>query len=289
MAFQHIAVIAKKGSTHYRDFYQRLLQFIRDSHRRVTCCTYLTGLLGLKGSDHGNDRLAQADLCIVCGGDGTFLHANRLLHTHQAALIGINLGKLGFLTEVPVEHTFEVLTDVFNGNYEIEERLMLEACIMHGDAVLSKDQALNDVVITNSQIARIIDIDCYVDGYPLTTYVADGVMVSTPTGSSAYALSAGGPVMAPHLRVLLITPICPHSLSHRPLVVSPRACITMQYDNPDKETLVTIDGQVSHPFAHDKRIVIKQSDYRATIVHPKGRNYFDILKSKLKWGMGNAY
>lgn len=231
-------------------------------------------------SDQIPDRV---DLVIVLGGDGTMLSIVRLLHNRDVPILGINFGSLGFLTEVPREGMIPILEDIFNGDFRVEKRMKLEVCIQRGDKEVGRFQALNDAVINKGALARIFDMEVFVDKQFLTTYKADGLIVSTPTGSTAYSLSAGGPIMAPTQPGLILSPICPHTLTHRPLVLDGVNTITIRLISGEA-VMLTVDGQTGLPIYRDDVVMISRSPHETRLVFPKNQNFFDVLRQKLKWG-----
>jgi NAD+ kinase len=232
-----------------------------------------------------SDKLAASvDLLLVLGGDGTMISAARLLGERQVPVLGINYGNLGYLAEFRMEEMFPALEYILAGDYRLEHREMLAVELFRGDERLMKSRVLNDVVINKSALARIIEIEAYLDGQFVNSFRADGLIVSTPTGSTAYNLSAGGPVIYPSMNAVVITPICPFTLSNRPIVVPNDALIELRLQTPDEEVVLTLDGQVGQPLAAGDRVLISKSKTTFDIVTPTNRNYFDVLRDKLRWG-----
>jgi len=231
-----------------------------------------------------DELAASVDLIIVLGGDGTMIAAARLLDNRDVPVIGINFGSLGYLTEVRVEEMLAALDAALAGTYRLERRMMLAAELFRGADSLLRNRVLNDVVISKSALARIIEIETRLDGQFVNCFRADGLIVSTPTGSTAYNLSAGGPIIYPSMAAVVITPICPHTLSNRPLVVPDDAEIELVLKTGKEEVALTLDGQVGYPMELDDRVLIKKSRTTFNLMQPLNRNYFEVLRGKLRWG-----
>jgi NAD+ kinase len=221
---------------------------------------------------------------LVLGGDGTLLSVARSLEHRSTPLVGVNLGGLGFLTEVTREACCEELEHIFDGNYEIEERMRLKAIIMRGDQVLFQHSVLNDVVINKGALARIVDLRTTIDGHFLTLYRADGLIVSSPTGSTAYNLSAGGPIVYPTVQTIILTPICPFTLTNRPIVLPAEATIQIELDESAQDVTLTCDGQVGCEMAYPDRLIITKGENSLRLIKTPSIDYFEILRTKLRWG-----
>jgi len=224
------------------------------------------------------------ELAIVLGGDGTLIHAASLLHGEPIPILGVNLGSLGFLTEVPLGELYTVLEPVLDGNYVIDRRMKLDVRLMRGDEEVGCGQVLNDVVISKGALARIAELEATLDGSLLTLYKADGIIVATPTGSTAYSLSADGPIVYPSLEAVVISPICPHTLTQRPIVVPPDRPINVVLKSDNGEVFLTMDGQTGMPLRQGDRVEIRRSEDRALLVRNPHLDYFSILRTKLRWG-----
>ncbi|HSE98549.1 MAG TPA: NAD(+)/NADH kinase [Blastocatellia bacterium] len=225
----------------------------------------------------------QADLLIVMGGDGTMIATARLVGGRGTPVLGVNLGTLGYLTEFTVEETLPALEYVARGDYEIDRRMMLDWKVLRDGDVIGEGSALNDVVVNKSTLARIIDIDCTVGSHHVTDYRADGLIVSTPTGSTAYNLAAGGPIIVPGAEVIAISPICPHTLTNRPLVLPDTVEIALKLNTREQEVMLTSDGQTGMPIIAGDHVKIRKSDKSFNTICAKDRDYFAILRTKLKW------
>ncbi len=233
----------------------------------------------------GREVAARSDALVVLGGDGTLLHASHLITPRPIPLVGVNFGSLGFLTEIALPELHPVMETVLAGTYTYEERKMLRAVIERPGQAPASGDVLNDVVVTKAAvISRIIELDVTVDDTFVSVFRADGLIVSTPTGSTAYNLAAGGPILYPKLPAVVLTPICPHMLANRPLVVSDDARIRIRLHTHDVEVHVTLDGQEGYPLARQDIVTITQSPRTLRLVKAPARDYFEVLRTKLKWG-----
>jgi NAD+ kinase len=231
------------------------------------------------------DALAERiDLLIVLGGDGTLLSATRALGGQKVPILAVNLGGLGFLTSVTREELYPVLERVLAGEHEISERMMLSAEVLRNNETAERQVALNDAVINKAALARMLDFDVYVDRAQVGRYRADGLIVATPTGSTAYSLAAGGPVVHPQLDAFVITPICPHMLTNRPLVVPDTARVEIDIAAAEEPVYLTLDGQVGFKLEPRDRVVITKSPSKVAFVQSPQKTYFEVLRSKLRWG-----
>ncbi|HEX8723737.1 MAG TPA: NAD(+)/NADH kinase [Pyrinomonadaceae bacterium] len=233
----------------------------------------------------GHDELVRgSDLVVVLGGDGTMIGAARMVGDAETPVLGVNFGTLGYLADFTVEDMIGALDAVLAGDYTIDRRLMLAATVERGGERLMHDRVLNDVVISKSALARIIEIETRVNGQFVNCFRADGLIISTPTGSTAYNLSAGGPIIYPSMDAVVITPICPHTLSNRPLVVPDDVEFELVLKTPREEVALTLDGQVGMPLEYGDRVTVRQSSTGFRLIQAHTRNYFDVLRNKLKWG-----
>jgi len=223
-------------------------------------------------------------LVIVLGGDGTLLAAARAVGGREIPLFPVNLGGLGFLTAITIDEIYAELDRALRGEHRISRRKMIACDLVRDDAVVARYEALNDVVVTKAALARMIDLDTYVDTHLVCTFKADGLIVATPTGSTAYSLSAGGPIMLPTVAALIITPICPHMLTNRPVVVPDTSVIEVVCRGDVEDTYLTIDGQVGEPVRAGDRIVCRASAHTLSLIRPPKQRFFDVLRAKLKWG-----
>lgn len=227
---------------------------------------------------------AEADLIVVLGGDGTMLSTARLIGDAEVLVLGINYGGLGYLTDFRIEEMFPAIEAILAGDFEIDRRVMLEVEHWRGDEKIADGRVLNDVVINKAALARIVEIEVSLDGLFVNSFRADGLIVSTPTGSTAYNLSAGGPIVFPSMNAILLTPICPFTLTNRPIVVPDGAAIELCLKDENEGVVLTLDGQTGYQMHSHDRAIIKKSRTTFNLVQPQNRNYFDVLRNKLKWG-----
>lgn len=225
-----------------------------------------------------------AALVIVLGGDGTLLSAARAIGPLETPIFAVNLGGLGFLTAITVDEIYAQLERALHGDFRIERRRMLHAELWRAGACLDSFDALNDVVLTKFQIARMIDLEMQIDGHFVCVYRADGLIVATPTGSTAYSLSAGGPIVFPSVPGVIITPICPHTLTNRPVVMNEESVIRIRNLSEDDATYLTIDGQVGELLKRGDTVACLCSPHSTNLIQPPSMQFFDVLREKLKWG-----
>jgi NAD+ kinase len=232
-----------------------------------------------------NITKAPGDLCciVVLGGDGTFLSAIRWVQDTGIPVLGVNLGAFGFLTETPVDQLFPVMEKVIKEDYRTQERILLSAKVLRDGEQRACQTVLNDVVINKEALARIAHIHTYIDGDYLTTFKADGLVVATPTGSSAYSLSAGGPIVHPSLKTIILTPICPFTLINRPLIVPDTVTIKIKIEERDSNIFLTFDGQVGLHVTHRDTIIVEKAPHTIQLIRTPGQSYYDLLKAKLRW------
>lgn len=231
-----------------------------------------------------NHLSLDADLVVVLGGDGTMISTARLVGDGDVLVLGINYGSLGYLTDFRIEEMFPALEAIIAGDYEIDRRVMLDAEHWRGADKLIAGRVLNDVVINKAALARIININVNLNGLFVNTFRADGLIVATPTGSTAYNLSAGGPIVYPSMNAVVLTPICPFTLTNRPIVVPDAAEIELILDDENEGVVLSLDGQTGYPMIARDRVLIRKSKATFNLVQPANRNYFDVLRDKLKWG-----
>jgi NAD+ kinase len=230
----------------------------------------------------------RADLVIAIGGDGTLLYAARLVARHGVPLLGVNRGRVGFLTDVMPQDMLASVDLALRGALEADERPLLEARLKHGDAQVAHALALNDVVMQKHDTGRTLDFETRINGQFVNSHGGDGIIVATGTGSTAYALSCGGPIVDPHLPALIIAPICPHTLSDRPIVVSSQSVIEIALAaRSDTQAHVICDGAMLGDFTAGARLEVRTARERVTLLHPPGHEYFGLLRSKLHWGRGS--
>ena len=225
----------------------------------------------------------QCDLAIVVGGDGTLLNAARSLAESDIAVLGVNLGRLGFLVDVSPDEMTHQLDQIMGGHYSEEDRTLLHATVSRDGKVLGESTALNDVIVHKRDIARMIELDTWIDGHFLNTNRSDGLIVATPTGSTAYALSGGGPILHPRLGAITLVPICPHTLSNRPVVIDDASIIEIILHEGTLEGTVSCDGQISEPLQAGDHVTVRRHNHVLRLLHPPEHEYFTVLRRKLRW------
>lgn len=231
------------------------------------------------------DEIARADLVIAIGGDGTMLYASRAAREFGTPILGINRGRLGFLADVTPDQMITSVEHVLKGDYSTDSRLMLEARLLRGDGSEELAFALNDVVLTRRETGRMVDFETRVDGKYVNTHSGDGLIIATPTGSTAYALSCGGPIIEPQLDAIALVPICPHTLTDRPVVIAADQAVEVSLlQRDDTKAEITVDGFSMGSIKPDDKLQISAANMRVTLVHPPGYDFYEILRSKLFWG-----
>jgi NAD+ kinase len=279
-----IGIIAKPNILEPLEITKNLSAWLNERDIEVFVEKDLGDQIGHSNSVDRADIPELVDIILVFGGDGTFLGMARLTCKHGTPILGINLGGLGFLTEVTVDELYPMMERIIDGNYEVEERQMLLTTIHREKNAIGTYEVLNDVVINKGAVARIIDLGIYIEDSHVTTYRADGIILSTPTGSTAYSLSAGGPIVHPRIPVTIITPICPHTLTNRPLVVSSDMKVEIKVTTHEPDTYLTLDGQIGIRLNTGDIIEVKRADSTVKLIKSPYRDFFAILKTKLMWG-----
>ena len=282
-SFQNIGLIAKpEGKKSQNETLGVLTKLLKDHKKRVFCEQNAAHMLKLSDSFTFTEMANEVDLAIVVGGDGTLLHAARNLVDKEVPVLGINLGRLGFLVDISPSDIGKIMVEVLSGNYKEDHRCLLECQV--GD---KKPQiALNDVVFHKWNVARMIEFETWINGSFLDTQRSDGIIVSTPTGSTAYALSGGGPLLSPELEVMSIVPICPHTLSNRPIVISGGSNVSFSVCGKTKSenVQVTCDGQVSMKINDGDKVKVSLYEKSLRLLHPPQYDHFQIIRAKLGWG-----
>ncbi len=285
MTIKKIGIVSKPRKAEIREIVPQLVEWLRERGIEVLIDKE-TGAI-LESSEKcltRNELPGKVDLLVVLGGDGTLLAAARALYRREVPIFAVNLGDLGFLTVITRDELYPALEGVLSGNYRSERRVQIEGELVRADEVLSSFRALNDVVLNKGAIARIQDFEVYADGEFISNYKSDGLIVATPTGSTAYSLAAGGPVVSPFVEAFVITPICAHTLTNRPLVVRDTATIEIVVKSQREAAYLTVDGQVGIATHSEDIIRVRKSDSCIELIQPPQRNYYEILRQKLKWG-----
>lgn len=293
--FQRIGLIGKPGTTGGDSAIAGELRIIESilAARGIALFSddHTIKLAGLTTARCANraEMAEQTDLIIVVGGDGTLLSMARDSHLANARLCGVNRGRLGFLTDILPQNLEAQLGDILDGQFCEEERFLLNADIFRDGEKIASGTAFNDIVVHRTDVARMIELTTSVNDHFVNTHHADGVIVASPTGSTAYALSAGGPLLHPGLDAIALVPICPHTLSNRPIVVTSDSRIDIELTDPKEfEGQVTFDGHLKHPLRSGDRVRISRTEGKVRLIHPTDYDYFQILRAKLNWGLGRA-
>ena len=280
-----IGILTKPQFPELETVLKQLVRWLQSQNKTIVLGSSAAALLH-EDNSHGDLALAsQSELVIVLGGDGTMLSAARLVETRCTPILGVNMGGLGFLTEVTVENLYDSLEKVFTQQFFLDNRLRLQARISHHDSREEQGTALNDIVISKGTIGRMIKTHIQVDKQFVTLLRGDGVIVSSPTGSTAYSMSSGGPILDPSLQALLLTPISPHTLTHRPLLVPSDVSLEIAVTN-GVEVRAIFDGQIGFVMNQGDSILISASPHQTRLIRFPDRTYYDVLRNKLKWGNG---
>jgi NAD+ kinase len=280
-----IGIISKPQQESIRQIVPALLDWLKQRQIAALCDQETADCVGPLCPVHSREELAAgADMLLVLGGDGTLLAVGRAAGDRDVPILPVNLGSLGFLTSVKLDELYGVLEEVQAGQHRISERIQLDTEVLRGGQSLERNRALNDAVLSKATLARIIDMELSIDGRYVCSYRADGLIIATPTGSTAYSLSAGGPIVYPTVDAFLVTPICPHSLTNRPLVIPDSMTLELAFQASDNAAYLTLDGQVGVELQAGDRVVIRKAAKRLKLVRPLRKTYFEILRNKLKWG-----
>ena len=285
MQIKTIGITSKPKKPEVRDIVTPLVHWLHD--RSIEVLVDKDTGSTLDGSEKcvtRNEMPSLVDLIIVLGGDGTLLATARVLNRKPVPLLAVNLGGLGFLTVITRDELYSILERVLAGDFRTERRVQIEAEVMRAGEVISSFLALNDVVLNKGAIARVLDFDVRVDGQFISSYKADGLIVSTPTGSTAYSLAAGGPVIAPSVEAFIVTPICAHTLSNRPVVLPDSAQIEVKVKSYGESVYLTVDGQVGVALRSEDAVHMRRASSVVELIQSPQKNYFEILRQKLKWG-----
>jgi len=296
---KRIGIIAKKNKPEAVSIARSLVEWLQPKKIEVYIEEEMGRLLftsgpslraGLPLSDAYINSVERSDIpdhvemVIVLGGDGTLLSVARLVGVHEIPILGVNLGGLGFLTEITLEELYRVLERVLQGDFITDERVVLNAAVIRRGKRMAEFTVLNDAVINKGALARIIDLETTINGEYLTTFKSDGLIISTPTGSTAYNLSAGGPIVYPSLHCIIVTPICPHTLTNRPIVIPDGVEIRSILQTKQQEVILTLDGQQGFSLEFEDVVEVRKAEGRILLIKSPYRHYFELLREKLKWG-----
>ncbi len=280
---KRLGIICKTGRPEPQEILKDILPYLGERGIEVFVDIETAQYLNIEG--HPRSRIPDlAEAVVVLGGDGTMLSAARLVCERGIPILGVNLGGLGFITEVQRTEIRGAIDRILSGNFTLEERLMLAAHVHRHGEKIAEYTALNDVVINKGALARIIDLETFIDTTYVTTFRADGLIVSTPTGSTAYCLSAGGPILYPTMDCIVLSPICPHTLTNRPIVLPDDVSIEVTLKSPSEDVFLTMDGQVGFSLRQNDAVVVRKSLFKAKLLIPYERDFFRVLRTKLMWG-----
>ncbi|MGC1415355.1 MAG: NAD(+)/NADH kinase [Candidatus Acidiferrum sp.] len=283
--FKTIGVISRPRRANLSTVVPPLIQWLESRGLTVLYDEETASALPNPSNAETREHIAdQADILLVLGGDGTLLAAARVAAARCIPILPINLGSLGFLTSFTVEELYPALEETLAGRSSMDQRVMLQVELVRAEAVVDLQHVLNDAVVNKSALARMIELELFIDDDFVCRYRADGLVVATPTGSTAYSLSAGGPIVHPSVEAFIITPICPHTLTDRPVVVRDSSCIEVKLAGNSESVFLTLDGQKGIPMESEDRIRITRSPHCLKLIQPPKKPYFEILRSKLKWG-----
>lgn len=283
--FKRVGIVAKPHRPEAREVVNHLVSWLKAKDREVVLDADTAALVGAQEAGVPKSEVPRmADLVVVLGGDGTLLSVARVVESEEIPILGVNLGGLGFLTAVTLDELYPVLGAVLEGKYRGSRRMLLQVRVEREGEPPGEYVVLNDVVITKGALARIVELEISIEQEYVTTYRADGLIVSTPTGSTAYCLSAGGPILFPTMRALILVPICPHTVTNRPLVVPEEVTVRVVLESQGEKVFLTLDGQVGFPLRYRDLVEIRRADREITLIVPPKKSYYEILRSKLKWG-----
>ena len=265
----------------------KLVPWLRERDYQVFLDTATATLINETSSQEKGEISQQADLLIVLGGNGTLLSVARTAHPHDVPILAVNLGSLGFLAEISLDELYPTLEDILAGKFEVENRMLLNACIWRNGRKIEDHNVLNDVVINKGVVARVINLQVLVNGQYMTSYRADGLIIATPTGSTAYSLSAGGPIIHPSMHTLVLSPICPFTLTNRSILIPDQSIIQVKLVAEYDDVRITLDGQEGYDMKAEDILEIQKTKTTLQLIRGPNKNYYQILREKLHWGTQN--
>ncbi len=279
-----VGIIAKTHLTYPTEVVVDLIEWLEKKKIEVFFDKESAGAIGLESKQNRPDIISMVDLLIVLGGDGTLLSVARLVAGKPVPVMGVNMGNLGFLTEITRDEIYSVLEKVLEGDFKTEERLLLDIRVLRKSEKIAEHKVLNDIVVNKGVLARIVDLEVKVNNQFVTSYRSDGLIISTPTGSTAYSLAAGGPIVYPTLHALILAPICPFNLTHRPIIIPDDVSIEVQLATDHADVHITLDGQVGLGMKYRDVIEIRRSKDSIKLIKAPDKNHYEVLRKKLKWG-----
>lgn len=284
MKIKNVGIIANIEKENISGVAGALKKWLEDRKIKVFLEANIAAAIGGSGGFKLEDLASKVDLIAVLGGDGTMLRTARYVAHHPVSIVGINMGTFGYLTEVNLNETYAALELILKGDFLTEKRMMLDVKIHRGKKIIGSGIVLNDVVINRGNLSRIVELETSINNQYLTTYKSDGLIISTPTGSTAYSLSAGGPIVFPGKELIIINPICPHTLTNRPVIFPETSDLQITLRSKENGATVTLDGQESYRISSGDVMTIRKSKYYTRLVLSPHRSYGEILRSKLGWG-----
>jgi len=279
-----IGIIIKPRKPEAKDVLNKLITWLESHKIEAVLDVDTANIVNIKSKYQKSQIASLVDMIIVLGGDGTLLGVARLTIEKGIPILGVNLGGLGFLTEVTLDELYPTLEKVINGEFIIDERMMLMTHIHRQGETLAQSPVLNDIVINHGVVARMIILDIFVNSQFVTSLRGDGLIISTPTGSTAYSLSAGGPIIHPTVSAIMLTPVCPHTLTNRPIVIPSNVKIEAILKTEDEGAMVTFDGQVGFSLKKEDIVEVHSAEARVKLIRSPEKNYYEVLRKKLKWG-----
>jgi len=282
LTIRRVGIVLRPSTPELKTLFYEVKSAFERHGAEVVIDSISAGMIGVLGQEF-TSMCKTSDILVCIGGDGTLISLARRSYQYHKPILGINAGTLGFLVDINPTEVEAFIDKLYTGEYRIDERMMIEGTLSNGQEE-KIFYSFNDLVISRPSISKMVQVDAYIDKKWFNTYYGDGLIISTPTGSTAYNLAAGGPVTFPLTDAFILTPICPHSLTQRPLVIP--ANFEIEIKTPDKESLVIIDGQEQYDFGPSDTLLIKKASIGARLIHRVERNYFDVLREKLSWGQG---
>jgi NAD+ kinase len=280
--YRTVGIVAKPNSPGLEELMHDIVDWMKKQNSRLLSPSEVPSFAGVQAVSK-EEFLKDVEMIMVLGGDGTFLGAGRLSLQRNIPLLGVNLGRLGFLTEIAVQELFPVLERIREGHIILESRDVLQVRVKRDSEILFEDHVINDAVVSKTSIARLLEIETRVNQSFLALFKADGLIIATPTGSTAYSVAAGGPIVFPTMDAIVMTPICPHSLNQRPLVIPDSVTVSVHVQTFPTNASVTLDGKIARELEKDEYVEIGRSPFTINIIKSPFMSYFDILKSKLRW------
>ena len=279
-----IGILAKLDKQEALDVAKKLIAWLEDKKVEAFVDTVLADKIGYKKGVDRKKIPSMVEMLVVLGGDGTLLSAARIVGTKEIPILGVNLGSLGFLTEITLDELYSVLEKILQGTFETNERMMLSVTVTRWGEEIGQYSGLNEAVINKGTWTKIIDLETWINDEYINTYRADGLIIATPTGSTAYSLSAGGPIIYPSIHSIAISPICSYTMTNRPIVVPDDVTVKVILKTPESDAQLTLDGQVRCPLKVGDAVEVKKAESHIYLIKSPTKSYYEVLKSKLKWG-----